>query len=105
MDKSKPLKMVTANALDSGEVVYLSACNAWVTDCRHGEVLADEHRAALRLEHALHRQSQVVGPYLAVLAMGENGPEPVHFRERFRARGPSNRPHGKQTEADHVSLQ
>ena len=45
---------------------------------------------------AEHRQAEVVGPYLADARMGPDGPEPVHFREAFRTRGPSNRFHGKQ---------
>jgi len=28
--------------------------------------------------------------------MGDHGPEPIHFREAFRTRGPSNYAHGKQ---------
>ncbi len=35
---------------------------------------------------------QVVGAYLADAKAGPNGPEPTHFREAFRTRGPSNRP-------------
>jgi hypothetical protein len=38
----------------------------------------------------------VVGAYLADARGALNGPEPVHFRESFRARGPSNYAHGKQ---------
>jgi len=41
----------------------------------------------------------VTGAYLADAKMGDNGPEPTHFREAFRTRGPSNYPHGKQAEA------
>jgi hypothetical protein len=29
---------------------------------------------------------------------GPDGPEPVHFREAFRTRGPSNYRHGKQAD-------
>jgi hypothetical protein len=34
--------------------------------------------------------------------MGANGPEPTHFREAFRTRGPSNYAHGKQADLPHV---
>ena len=44
------------------------------------------------------RASEIVGVYLADAKQGAEGPEPVHFREAFRTRGPSNYPHGKQTE-------
>jgi hypothetical protein len=40
----------------------------------------------------------VVGAYLADAKPGANGPEPTHFREEFRTRGPSNYPHGKQVD-------
>ena len=39
---------------------------------------------------------EIVGAYLADATSGPNGPEPVHFREAFRTRGPSNYAHGKQ---------
>ena len=41
----------------------------------------------------------MVGAYLADARAGEEGPEPTHFREAFRTRGPSNYAHGKQVEA------
>jgi hypothetical protein len=40
----------------------------------------------------------VVGAYLADAKAGPNGPEPTHFREAFRTRGPSNYNHGKQAD-------
>ena len=43
----------------------------------------------------------MVGVYLADARLGPNGPEPIHFREAFRTRGPSNYAHGKQ-ETFHV---
>jgi len=52
--------------------------------------------ADLKLLDAEARAHEVVGPYLADARAGPNGPEPVHFREAFRARGPSNYRHGKQ---------
>ena len=40
----------------------------------------------------------MVGAYLADAQPGPDGPEPVHFREAFRTRGPSNYFHGKQAD-------
>jgi len=40
-----------------------------------------------------------VGAYLADAQLGACGPQPVHFREIFRTRGPSNHAHGKQESA------
>ena len=42
------------------------------------------------------RASEAVGVYLADMAPTEDGPQPTHFREEFRATGPSNYHHGKQ---------
>lgn len=89
-------KVVTANDLRGGEVVYLTADDRWSTDLREAEVLADEALAQMRLLGALQRSGDVVGAYLADVRQGPDGPEPAHFREAFRARGPSNYPHGKQ---------
>ena len=45
------------------------------------------------------RGHEVVGAYLADAKAGPTGPEPIHFREVFRTRGPSNYAHGKQERA------
>ena len=50
----------------------------------------------LRLIDALSQQELVVGVYLADVAPEASGPKPTHFREEFRAKGPSNYAHGKQ---------
>ncbi|MBC7157634.1 MAG: DUF2849 domain-containing protein [Rhodobacteraceae bacterium] len=92
-------KVITANALVSGEVVYLTADDRWSPDLSEAEVLEDEAHAALREIEAAARAAEVVGVYLFEVRHGPRGPEPVHFREAFRATGPSNRFHGKQAEA------
>ncbi len=89
-------KVVTANDLRGGEVVYLTADDLWTADLREAEVLADEAMAQMRLLSAARRQHEVVGAYLADVTPGPRGPEPAHYREAFRARGPSNYAHGKQ---------
>lgn len=91
-------KVVTANALIEGDVVYLTAHDAWTRHLAEAEVLTDEADADVRLLDASARVSEVVGVYLADMAPGLNGPEPVHFREDFRRTGPSNHHHGKQAE-------
>jgi hypothetical protein len=90
--------VVTANLLREGDVVYLSAAGAWVRNLRDAETINDEALAQLRLFKAERQPDTVVGAYLAEVRAGPDGPEPVHFREAFRAAGPSNRPHGKQAE-------
>jgi hypothetical protein len=93
-------KIVTANALLEGDVVYLTADDRWSRMHSEAELIEDEAIADLRLLDATKQSSTVVGAYLADAKPGPNGPEPVHFREAFRARGPSNYPHGKQEKSN-----
>ncbi len=91
-------KVVTANALLEGDVIYQCADGRWSRDLAEAELLSDADLAAARLAVAETQQSSVVGAYLTDMKAGENGPEPVHFREDFRRTGPSNYAHGKQVE-------
>ncbi|MEO1639278.1 MAG: DUF2849 domain-containing protein [Pseudomonadota bacterium] len=91
-------KVVTANALLEGDAVWLTEDNNWTRDMAKAELITDEARADLRLLEALARVDEIAGAYLADAKAGEDGPEPTHFREAFRTRGPSNYPHGKQAE-------
>lgn len=91
-------KVVTANALLEGDVVYLAADDSWTRDLSQAELITDEAIAELRLLEAERRQSEVVGAYLADMVAGPKGPQPTHFREDFRRTGPSNYHHGKQAE-------
>lgn len=90
--------VVTANALIEGDVVYLTADDRWSRRLGEAEVLTDEAHAQLRLLEAEAQAGRVVGAYLAEVVPTPAGPRPAHFREAFRARGPSNYPHGKQAE-------
>ncbi|GAA6148738.1 DUF2849 domain-containing protein [Pseudooceanicola nitratireducens] len=91
-------KVVTANALLEGDVVYLTADDRWTRQLSEAELLTDEAVAAERLLSAERRQAEIVGAYLVDMVAGDNGPEPTHFREDFRRTGPSNYHHGKQAE-------
>lgn len=91
-------KVVTANRLREGDVVYLTADDRWSPHHHEAELIADEAQANLRLHFAAAQKLLVVGAYLADAKPGPNGPEPVHFREEFRTRGPSNYLHGKQAD-------
>ena len=95
-------KVVTANALLEGDVVYLTADDLWSPDMHDAELITDEAHAQLRLLHAEGQTGHVVGAYLADAAPGPDGPIPVHFREEFRRTGPSNYRHGKQAELTDV---
>lgn len=96
MSRAFSPKVVTANDLRSGAVVYLTDADAWSPRHADAELLIDEAEAQMRLLVAETQADLVVGPYLADARAGADGPEPVHFREAFRTRGPSNYFHGKQ---------
>ena len=96
MSRSFTPKVVTANALLEGDVVYFTADDRWSRLHHEAELIEDEAHAQLRLLQADKQRQIVVGAYLADAKAGPNGPEPIHFREAFRTRGPSNYQHGKQ---------
>ncbi|MDF3413501.1 DUF2849 domain-containing protein [Sulfitobacter sp. M57] len=95
MPKPFTPKVITANALLEGDVIYL-ADNGWTRQLAQAEVLTDEAHADLRMIEAAAQTDAVVGVYLADVALEGDTPVPTHFREDFRARGPSNYAHGKQ---------
>ncbi|WP_299288129.1 DUF2849 domain-containing protein [uncultured Tateyamaria sp.] len=90
-------KVVTANHLLAGDVIYQTA-TGWTRNLNEAEVLQDEADADLRLIEASQQVDTVVGTYLADVALSDGVPIPTHFRETFRATGPSNYAHGKQVE-------
>lgn len=89
MSQSILAKVVTANDLRSGHVVWLTAAKDWSSALSDALVLTDATEAADVLSHAQARSAEVVGCYLADVRSTSAGPEPVHFRETFRRDGPS----------------
>lgn len=102
MSRSFTPKVVTANDLRLGDVVYLKADDHWTRLHSEAELIDDEAHAQMRLLHGAAQRLLVVGAYLADAKLGPNGPEPTHFREEFRTRGPSNYAHGKQADLSNV---
>jgi len=88
MARSFTPKVITANALLDGDVVYLTADDAWTRTLQHADLLTDEADAQVRLIDASARADEVVGVYLADATTGPAGPEAVHFREASRAPRP-----------------
>ena len=101
MSRSFTPKVVTASDLRGGDVIYLTAHDTWTRSHAEAELIDDEAHAQMRLLFASAQKLTVVGAYLADAKSGPNGPEPVHFREVFRTKGPSNYPHGKQADLTH----
>lgn len=93
-------KVVTANDLLEGDVIYLTSSGDWSRVHDEAELFEDENSAKAALLLAQGQADRLVGAYLADAIKGSDGnPKPVHFREAFRTRGPSNYPdHGKQAE-------
>ena len=101
MSQPTRAQYVTANDLLTGEVVFLAPDGGWVGELSGAVFFTDPDEAAARLAQAEADGARVVGPYLADAAAG-GAPVPVHFREKFRATGPSNYFHGKQEHGRHV---
>ena len=81
--------IVSANDLISGAVIYLAKSGEWVARPEAGELITDPARAEERLTLAERQPEIAVGPYIAPANDTPEGPRPAHFREDFRAQGPS----------------
>jgi len=95
-------QVVTASDLLKGDVIYLTADDRWTRQLSQAELITDEAHGQLRLIDAQRQKTAVVGAYLADVSPGQPGPVAAHFREEFRATGPSNYAHGKQEGAQNV---
>ena len=88
------LKVVTANRLRDGVILYLAANDRWtefLADAAIADGDTDEKRLlAIAADDVAARR--VVGPYAFDVTVGEAGPQAISQRERIRARGPSVRP-------------
>lgn len=92
-------KVITANDLLEGDVVYMTRSGGWTRDHGDAHPATTEAQASTMLEHAMAQADRIVGAYSADIRIDADGrPHPVHFREVFRTRGPSNYFHGKQAE-------
>ena len=92
-------QIVTANDLRLGDAVYLTKAGTWSRLHKDAHVANSDEQAHTMLKHAKGQQDIVVGAYLADVIVNNDGlPEPAHFREAFRTRGPSNYFHGKQAD-------
>jgi hypothetical protein len=96
VSKARHPQVVSANDLLEGDAVWLAPGGGWVRDIRAAEVIWDQAWAEAALRAAEAQAGRVVGAFLADVHPDPDGARPVHFREAFRTRGPSNYPHGKQ---------
>jgi hypothetical protein len=93
-------KVLTANRLGPGEVVYWNATRGWVGAFEDAELLPDvsaEQVLAGAAEWVQKRE--VVAPYLFDVRLEGGKAIPVKVREAIRAKGPTVRPDlGKQAD-------
>jgi hypothetical protein len=86
-------KVLTANRLSDGIVVWYSRTNEWVEKVNHADVVSDSE-AFLWLEKVA-AETLAKGQHCDVVLIDvENtatGPRPVKLRERIRAEGPTIR--------------
>ena len=96
-------KVMTANSLRDGDVVYLTATGTWTPWLHDSEVVHDkdgETRLELGAERAV-TDREIVGPYLMDVADEDGVPRPLGTREKIRAKGPTTHPQfGKQAMND-----
>ena len=105
-----PSKIITANRLADGVVVYLDAAERWVEHVGEAAV-ADDEAARLRLLEIgadAVAAAEIVEPYLIDVSVTPSGPRPVRLREVIRALGPTVYPgQGRsraQGQGDHVQI-
>jgi hypothetical protein len=92
-------KVLSANNLIEGDVIYWNENGDWVSAFEDALYLDSEKLARHVLALANKQLNDIVGPYLADAELGpDDKPKPAHFREAFRTTGPSNYHHGKQAE-------
>ena len=94
-------KVLTANRLRDGAVVFFSRAGQW-SETIDEAVLATEPQAAKALEsrgHEDERATVVTGVYLFDAERDDGHVRAAHIRERIRTLGPTVRTdHGKQAE-------
>lgn len=92
-------QVISANRLSDGIVVFRAKGGAWVEQLRDAEILPDAAavKAALGLVEQDVKANQVIEVAAFEVAVIHGQVEPVHLRDKIRARGPTTHPlHGKQ---------
>ena len=86
-------KVITANRLRDGEVVYLSPGGNWSNNLTEARFLADEfeQERLLRMAERDVTAQIVVGPYLMAAVRKNATVQPSSQREHIRANGPTVR--------------
>ncbi len=88
------MKVITANRLIDGEVVFQGPEGTWVELIGAARVLADKEEiaAALALGVQAVAARLIVEPYEIDVIETDGRLEPARFREKIRAAGPTTHP-------------
>ncbi len=92
-------QVISANRLSDGIVVFRASNGAWVEQLRDAEILPDSVavKAALDLVELDIKANHVIEVAAFDVAVKGDHVEPVHLRDKIRAKGPTIHPgHGKQ---------
>ncbi len=87
------LKVVTANRLSDGFVVYLDREDGWSERIEESRVAdnPDEGKEMMALAGQAERDVVVVDPYLIAVSDEDGSLRPVKYRELLRTKGPTVR--------------
>ena len=85
------MKVITANRLRDGRVVFLSSKGAWVLPIAQAEVFGDKDALEEALASAQHSiaDNRIVDPYDVDVRVENGIPVPLRLRERIRTHGPT----------------
>ena len=83
------MKVLTANRLTDGAVVYRKPDQSWVRTIADAKILDSDAVSALADAQADVAAAKVVGLDLIDIVQTDKGPQPVSLRERIRAFGPT----------------
>lgn len=86
-------KVITANRLLDGEVVYLAPGGSWSKSLSEARFLTKEREQTrlLRVAETDVTRQIIVGPYLMDAERRTGTPSPISKRESIRAKGPTVR--------------
>ncbi|MFQ5764930.1 MAG: DUF2849 domain-containing protein [Rhodospirillales bacterium] len=100
------LKIVTANRIGDGVVIFLAEGERW-TEIVHESLVAEgeeEEAALMAVAEKFDRDAVVIQPYLIDVTRAGDEVRPTRYRERIRAFGPSIHPDFVKTPApDHFA--
>ncbi|CTQ64763.1 DUF2849 domain-containing protein [Roseibium alexandrii] len=96
------MKVITANRLLDGDVVWLGENDVWVERVTLARTFdgKDDVAEGLSIGAAAEKDQKVVGVYEMDVTIEDGIIVPVRLRERIRAKGPTTHPQfGKQAQA------